>query len=167
MLLRISKFHSRNRDVVVILRTSKFLSRNRDVVVVLRISKFHSRNRDVVVIFIHIHITHVEVVSVNLQLPDENKITSNRYMIIVTSTNEELERASSMIWRQVPSLLSNVGALPRMNKEDLALVNATFILRVSIYMLLTFVIKRGNGQIKYLIRNRLIADEDLHGHKKE
>jgi hypothetical protein len=53
-------------------------------------------------------------------------------MMVVTSTSEELERASSTIWRHVPSLLSNVGALPRMNKEDLALVNATFILRVSV-----------------------------------
>jgi hypothetical protein len=53
--------------------------------------------------------------------------------MIVTSTSEELERASSTIWRHVPSLLSNVGALPRMNKEDLARVNATFILRVSIH----------------------------------
>ena len=52
--------------------------------------------------------------------------------MIVTSTSDEFERASSTIWRQVPSLLSNVGALPRMNKEDLALVNATFILRVSV-----------------------------------
>ena len=87
--------------------------------------------------------------------------------MIVTSTSEELERASSTIWRHVPSLLSNVGALPRMNKEDLALVNATFILRVSVCIVNICLSSKENSQTKHLIRNRQIADQDLHGHKKE
>ena len=87
--------------------------------------------------------------------------------MIITSTSEELERASSTIWRHVPSLLSNVSALPRMNKEDLALVSATFILRVSVCIVNICLPSEENDQIKHLIRNRRIADQDLHGHKKE
>jgi hypothetical protein len=82
---------------------------------------------------------------------------------ILTSNKAERDLASRTIFLHVASLRSRVGALPRMKRDDLARVSATFMRRMSV---------RLSDQPRiysfaYLIRNQLIAGQVLREHMRE
>ena len=84
---------------------------------------------------------------------------------IRTSNNAERDLASRIISFQVTSLLSRVGAFPRMKRDDLARVSATFIRRMSVHKSV-----RSTGikySATYLRGNQLTAGQVPHERTRE
>lgn len=82
----------------------------------------------------------------------------------LTSNKAERDLASRTIFFHVASLRSRVGAFPRMKRDDLARVSATFMRRMSVRVSCQPIIIYS---IAYLTRNQLIAGQVLREHMTE